>query len=389
MKAVKTKRAGKSQKSSSGLKKARSKDLRGLRNAINQTDDEILSLLNVRARLVQEVGRIKKKTSTSVYLPAREEKILDRLLSINPGPFPKSSINPVFREIISACRSLEKSLTVSYLGPEATFTHLATRQQFGHSAVFKPELSISDIFDEVEKGKSDYGVVPIENSTEGVVSHTLDMFMNSDLKICAEVILEIKHYLLSLTGRLKEVKRIYSHPQPIAQCRQWLRKHASGVPLIEVASTANAAHKASREKFSAAIASAYAGEIYGLKVIEEGIQDSTNNFTRFLVIGGELCPKSGRDITSLMFSVKDRPGILYQSLGTFSKRGINLTKIESRPMKGKTWEYVFFLEMDGHIEDDLIKKAIRDLKRHSVFVKVLGSFPRMRKDNQVPGGVSW
>jgi chorismate mutase/prephenate dehydratase len=385
VKATKTKRPGKSRGSSSRSENSRSKNLKSLRKAINQTDDELLSLLNVRARLVQEVGRIKTKTSDSVYLPAREEKIFDRLLSINPGPFPNSSINPVFKEIISACRSLEKSLTVSYLGPEATFTHLASQQQFGHSALFKPEPSISDIFDEVEKGNADYGVVPIENSTEGVVSHTLDMFMDSDLKICAEVILEIKHHLLSLSGKLKEARRIYSHPQAIAQCRQWLRKHASGIPVIEVASTAEAARKASLEKSAAAIASAYAGEVYGLRVIEEKIQDSANNFTRFFVIGGDLGPRSGRDITSLMFSVKDRPGILYQSLGVFSKRGINLTKIESRPLKGKAWEYVFFLEMDGHIEDELIKKAIRELEKHSVFVKVLGSFPKMRKENQVLG----
>jgi chorismate mutase/prephenate dehydratase len=360
-------------------------DVKVLRKEIDLTDDKILVLLNQRAELVKKIGRIKSQSAQGIYLPGREEKIFDRLQSINQGPFPTSSIKAVFREIISACRSLQKPLTVSFLGPEATFTHLASRQQFGHSASYRPQPSISDVFQEVEKGKSDYGVVPVENSTEGVVSHTLDMFMDSELKICAEVVLEIKHNLLSRSGNINDIKRIYSHPQPLAQCRHWLRKHAGGIPLAEVASTAEAARRASRDKTAGAVASAYAADVYQLKVVAKGIEDMVNNFTRFLVIGHNLGPRSGRDITSVMFSVKDRPGILYQALGIFSKRGINLSKIESRPLKGKAWEYVFFIEMDGHIEDELIQEAIHELEKHSVFVKVLGSFPKMRKEYQLLG----
>ncbi len=386
MSARKTRREpGRKRKTSLSGKKSLPSNVTNLRKEIDGIDNEILDLLNKRAGLAKEIGKIKNQSSSAVYIPGREEKIFERLLKRNDGPFPTGSIKPVFREIISACRSLEKELTVSYLGPEATFTDMAARQQFGHSVMYKPRLSISDIFEEVEKGKSDYGVVPIENSTEGVVSHTLDMFMNSELKICAEVILEVKHCLLSVTGKLRGVKKIYSHPQPIGQCRKWLRKNLREIPLVEVASTADAARRARRDRSSAAIASAYAGQVYGLKVIEEGIEDLVINFTRFLVIGNSLGPRSGRDITALMFSVKDQPGILYHSLGTFAKRGINLSKIESRPLKGKAWEYVFFVEMDGHIEDDTIQKAIRDLEKHSVFVKVLGSYPKMRKEHQLLG----
>ena len=353
-----------------------------LREKIDQTDDHILRLLNRRASLAQEVGRIKSQSQRAYYHPGREEEIFERLAKKNSGPFPAASVRPVYREIISACRSLEKRISVAYLGPEATFTHLAARRQFGHMAEFLPEQSITDVFEEVERGRADYGVVPIENSTEGVVSHTLDMFLDSPLQIYAEIVIEVRHNLLSKQSRLQAIKRLYSHRQAAAQCRQWLRKHLPAAPIEEVASTAEAARRAAADPEAGAIASEYAGDVYRLKVVERGIEDLANNFTRFLVIGFQPGVRSGNDITSIMFSVKDQPGVLWHALGTFARRGINLSKIESRPLRGKAWEYVFFAEMDGHGEEPRIQKALLALEKYAVFVKVLGSFPKARKAHQ-------
>lgn len=350
------------------------------REQIDRTDDKILALLNKRARLAQKIGDKKREKDHAFFIPAREEQIFNRLKKQNQGPFPTPSISAVYREIISACRSLEKSLKVSYLGPEATFTHIASRRQFGHSAKFLPERSISDVFEEVERGSADYGVVPIENSTEGVVTHTLDMFINSDLTICSEVVIEIRHNLLSKTGKIDKVKRVYSHPHAVAQCRNWLRKNLASIDVHEVASTAEAARMAAEEKDTAAIASEFAGDHYRLKTISSGIEDHQHNYTRFLVIGRDTGKKSGKDNTAIVFSVKDRPGILYDALGHFAKRGINLSKIESRPLKGRAWEYVFFAEMDGHINDSIIRAALKDLEKDCVFVKILGSFPKVDKE---------
>lgn len=358
------------------------KGIERLRGQIDRTDDQILELLNRRARLAQAVGRLKRQSNRAYYHPAREEEIFERLSRRNSGPFPTASVRPVFREIISACRSLEKRIAVAYLGPEATFTHLAARRQFGHRAEFLPEQSITEVFEEVERGRADYGVVPIENSTEGVVSHTLDMFLDSPLQIYAEIVLEVRHNLLSKSGRLEAIKRLYSHRQAAAQCRQWLRKHLPSAPILEVASTAEAARRAARDLQAGAIASEYAADVYRLKVLERGIEDQTNNFTRFLVIGFQPGLKSGNDITSIMFSVKDQPGILWRALGSFARRGINLSKIESRPLKGKAWEYVFFVEMDGHVSEPRIQKALAALEKYAVFVKVLGSFPKARTAHQ-------
>ena len=356
--------------------------IKRLRKNIDRLDSELLRLLNQRAELAKKIGGHKKRNARVYYIPSREEDIIERLKKENKGIFPSDSIQPVFKEIISACRSLEKKLRVAYFGPEATFTHIAGRQQFGHSAEFLPERSISDVFEDVERGHADYGVVPIENSTEGVVSHTLDMFLDSDLTICAEVVLEIVHNLLSVDGDLAKIKRIYSHPHALAQCRNWLRKNVPGINVHEVASTAEAARLAAVDRDAAAIASEFAGDYYGLKMIQARIEDFAHNYTRFMVIGREEGPKSGRDTTAIVFSVKDRPGILYDALGHFASRNVNLSKIESRPLKGRAWEYVFFVEMDGHVTDDIVKQALKELEKDCVFVKVLGSFPKMRKENQ-------
>jgi chorismate mutase/prephenate dehydratase len=354
------------------------KSLTELRKQIDTIDDQILDLLNRRARVVVEVGKTKSGQSKDFYVPSREQAIYERLTAGNPGPFPAEAIRRVFREIISASLSLEQPLKVAFLGPQGTFTHAAAMKQFGFSAQLVPQKSIPAVFDEVLRGRAHYGVVPVENSTEGAVSHTLDMFMESEQQINAEILLEISHYLLSRTGRFEDIKKVVSHPQPLAQCRKWLEENLPDVPLVDVGSTALAAQTAAEDESAGAIASEMAASLYGLQIVKERIEDNPNNFTRFLVIGKKMPERSGRDKTSVMFSVKDEPGILYRMLEPFSKRGINLSKIESRPMKKKAWEYIFFLDMEGHIEDETVRAAVEELKGYCQFLKVLGSYPSAR-----------
>ncbi len=347
-----------------------------LRDRIDGIDDRIVELLNERARVVLDVGRLKSGSNQEFHVPGRERQIYERLQSLNPGPFPNDALKSIYREIISACLALESPMKVAFLGPKATFSHLATMQQFGLSAELVPLKSIPAVFEEVEKGKALYGVVPVENSTEGVVSHTLDMFVESSLKITAEILLEVHHDLLSRTGRIEDIKKVYSHPQPIAQCRQWLDDHLPGVPLVDVASTAVAAQIVSDDYTAAAIASELAASLYDLKVVRSRIEDQVNNFTRFLVIARKACERSGNDKTSILFSVKDEPGILCRMLEPFAKRGINLSKIESRPYKKKAWEYIFFLDLSGHFSDPEVAAALDELRECCQFLKILGSFPR-------------
>ena len=354
------------------------KTIKGLRQEIDTVDDRILDLLNRRATLVIEVGKLKSARKDSFHVPSREREIYDRLTGENSGPFPNEGLRSVFREIISASLAMEAPMKVAFFGPKATFTHQAAMQQFGLSAELVPQKSIPAVFEEVEKGRAQYGVVPVENSTEGMVSHTLDMFMESELKINAEVLLEIHHYLLSRTGRFDDIKKVYSHLQPIAQCRNWLAENLPNVPVVDVASTAVAAQIVSEDYTAAAIASELAASMYDLKIVRERIEDQVNNFTRFLVIGKKLAEESSTDKTSLMFSVKDEVGILYRMLEPFAKRGINLSKIESRPLKKKAWEYIFFLDLMGHINNPVIAEAVQELKHCCQFVKILGSYPRAK-----------
>lgn len=350
-------------------------DLKKLREQIDSIDNQILELLNRRAEVVIGVGKAKEGSGGNFYVPSREKAIYDRLLAQNPGPFPNDAIIKVFREIISASLNMELPMRVAFLGPQSTFTHMAAMQQFGLSAQLVPLKSIPSVFEEVERRRAHYGVVPVENSTEGVVNHTLDMFIGSELQVIAEIMLEISHNLLSKTGDEEKISKIVSHPQPLAQCRHWLEENMSDVPLVDVASTAAAAQLAAEDESAAAIASHAAAVQYSLQVVKAKIEDNPNNFTRFLVIGKKTPEKSGQDKTSIMFSVKDEPGILYRMLEPFSKRQINLSKIESRPMKQKAWEYIFFLDLIGHINDEPITGAIEELRGHCHFLKVLGSYP--------------
>jgi len=357
------------------------KRLGELRDAIDGVDGEILRLLNERARFALGVGEVKKGQGATFYAPGREEDLVRRLEERNAGPFPTAAIRPVWKEIISASLSLEHPLTVAYLGPSATFTHQACLKQFGLSAQYRPVRTIAEVFDVVEKGKAPYGVIPIENTTEGVVSYTLDMFMNSELKIVAEVMLRVTHTLLNLSGRREDVGRVYSHPQALAQCRRWLEENLPDVPVFDASSTAQAAKIAAEDPQAAAVAGELAGNLYGLKAVESRVEDHPNNYTRFLVIGREIPDRSGRDKTSVLFAVRDEAGALYRMLQAFYENGVNLTKIESRPMKQKAWEYVFFVDCDGHVADTEVGKALDDLRARCLFVKVLGSYPKA----QLPG----
>lgn len=350
--------------------------LETLRNEIDTLDDRIVELLNQRARVVLEVGKLKAGNNQQFHVPGRERQIYERLTGNNPGPFPSDALRSVYREVISACLSLESPMRVAFLGPKATFSHLATMQHFGLSAELVPLKSIPAVFEEVEKGKALYGVVPVENSTEGVVSHTLDMFVDSTLSITTEIMLEVHHDLLSRTGRLEDIKKVYSHQQPLAQCRKWLEENLPGVPLVDVSSTATAAQIVSDDYTAAAIASELAASLYDLKVVRSRIEDQVNNFTRFLVISRTASDRTGNDKTSVLFSVKDEPGILCRMLEPFAKRGINLSKIESRPYKKKAWEYIFYLDLFGHFSDPEVAEALKELKECCQFIKVLGSYPR-------------
>jgi len=351
------------------------KELEKLRREIDQIDNEILKLLNKRAEVVIGIAHIKRNEKAKFYSPEREREILERLTTLNKGPFPHETLKVIYREILSASLSLEEPLKVAFFGPLATFTHLAALRHFGSSASFMPVESIRDVFDAVEAGKAGFGVVPVENSNEGVVSYTLDMFMDYDLKVSAEVMLEISHNLLSKSGDKAKIKKIYSNPQAAAQCRRWLELNLPGVPILESTSTAKAAELASVDDEAAAIASELAAKIYDLRFFEKNIEDIKHNYTRFLVISKEFPPKTGRDKTSIMFSIKDRPGALYDILSPFKRAKINLTKIESRPSKRKAWEYIFFVDMEGHIDDKKVRKAVDTMKENCLYVKILGSYP--------------
>jgi chorismate mutase/prephenate dehydratase len=352
-------------------------DIQRLRQEIDRLDDDILRVLNERSKFVIEIGKLKKQSDSdaNLHTPGREAEIVERLVAQNKGPFPNEAIRPVYREIMSASLSLEGPQKVAYFGPAATFTHLACIKQFGASARYVPVNSIKDVFDEVERGRANFGVVPIENSTEGVVNYTLDMFIDSNLLIYGEVLLEVSHYLLSKNGKLDEVKKIYSHPQPIAQCRHWLETNLPTVPVAEVTSTARAAEICAGDPSAAAIASELAAQLYGLSILKARIEDNPNNFTRFLVLSKKPPERTGRDKTSVMLSVKDKVGALYDLLRPFASHGLNMTKIESRPSRRKAWEYIFFVDIEGHVEQEPVKKALEEIKSRCLFMKVLGSYP--------------
>lgn len=344
------------------------------RQAIDKLDAQIVKLLNERTKQVLEIGRIKRRSGEEIYAPHRERAVFQRVCSTNKGPLTNEAIRSIYREVMSSALAVEKPMTIAYLGPAATFTHQAAMQRFGASLRYAPLKTIAEVFSEVTKRHADFGVVPIENSTEGVVTHTLDMFIDSELKIVAQIVLPIQQCLMSKAKR-SQIKRLYIHPQSLAQCRGWLQKNFPNVEIIETSSNARSAELAAKEARAGAIAGLLAAEKYGLPVLEHNVQDNAENATRFLVLGRQFPPPSGRDRTSIMFCIADRVGALHGAIIPFRKYRINMTKIESRPSKRKAWEYYFFVDCDGHVNDPKVAKALHDLGQHCVFVKVLGSYP--------------
>ena len=346
-----------------------------LRRRIDLQDKEIVDLVNKRARIVKEIGKLKRTASCPIYDPNREQEVYQKIRRHNRGPLPDQALEAIYRELMSGSLALEKTIQVSYLGPPGTFTHMAALSKFGSSVTYVPVEDIEGIFVEAARGHVDYAVVPVENSTDGAVTDTLDMFTKYDVSICAELTLRVHHHLLSRFPR-EEIRRIYSRPQVFGQCRNWLASNMPHRERLEVASTTRAAQLAGEEDGSAAIASAEAAEVYGLPIVCRSIEDSPSNVTRFLVIGKHLARPTKNDKTSIMFSIKDRVGALYDMLLPFKNHGINLTRIESRPSLRKAWDYYFFVDFLGHVDAVEVKKALGELEKRCTYLKVLGSFPR-------------
>jgi len=355
-------------------KKSSKASLSTHRKAIDDLDARIVKLLNQRTRHVLGIGDIKTRAGEEFYQPHRESEVFKRLAKSNDGPLPESSLRAIYREVMSSALAIEKSMTIAYLGPEATFTHEAAIQRFGSSLRYAGQRTIAEVFGEVSRGRADYGVVPIENSTEGVVTHTLDMFVDCDLCIVAQIVRPIQQCLQSKIAR-KRIERLYVHPQTLAQCRNWISRNLPDAELIETSSNARSAELAAAYSKAGAIGGLLAAKKYGLKVLEKDVQDSSSNATRFLVLGRKGSPPSGKDRTSLMFSVVDKVGALHGVLEAFRKNRLNMTKIESRPSKRKAWEYYFFVDVDGHIQDKKVARSVELLAEHCTFVKVLGSYP--------------
>lgn len=349
-----------------------------LRNDIDALDKQLIELISDRARLAQAVAEVKNESPEppTFYRPEREAQILRKIIEQNKGPLSEEEMARLFREIMSACLALEQQLDIAYLGPEGTFTQSAALKHFGHSVNTTAFGTIDQVFREVESGASQYGVVPVENSIEGVVNHTLDMLNHSTLSICGEVELRIHHHLLSKNEDLNDITVIYAHQQALAQCRSWLDTHLNKAERMAVSSNAEAARIASSEQHVAAIASNAAGDLYQLNILANNIEDHPDNTTRFLVIGKEHCRASGNDKTSLIFSTPNKPGALHKMLSCFAENGVSMTRIESRPSRREMWDYVFFVDIEGHADDAPVKKALLDLEEHAAMVKLLGSYPK-------------
>jgi len=353
------------------------KALAGVRAEIDGIDSELLRLLNARARCAQKVGEIKAEHGEAgyIYRPEREAQVLRRLQDSNPGPLPGENITFFFREVMSACLSLEEPLGIAFLGPLGTFSESAATKHFGHAARLAPQSSIDDVFREVESGHAHYAVVPVENSTEGAVGRTMDLLLGTQLKICGEVVLRIHQNLLSNETDLSKITKVYSHAQSLAQCHEWLNRVLPNAQRISVGSNAQAAQMASEEPGTAAIAGEAAAARYSLPTLAESIEDEPNNTTRFLVLGKHDAGPSGRDKTSLIMSAPNRTGALYELLLPFSHAGVSMSRLESRPARNALWEYVFYVDVDGHHDDPAVKAALAELAGRAAYLKILGSYP--------------
>ncbi len=353
------------------------RELAVVRGEIDAIDGQLLDLLNRRARCAQQVGQIKARHGEAgfIYRPEREAQVLRRIQQINPGPLSNESVTWFFREVMSACLSLEEPLGITFLGPLGSFTGCAAVKHFGHAARLMPQSSIDDVFREVEAGHAHYAVAPIENSTEGAIGRTLDLLLATPLKICGEVVLRIHQNLMTHAGALADIKTVYSHAQSLAQCHEWLNRTLPGVPRVSVASNSQAAQMAAADPTCAAIAGEAAAELYGLPILVPNIEDEPNNTTRFVVLGRQDTGASGRDKTSLIMSTTNQTGALSTLLAPFSEAGVSLTRLESRPARHTLWEYVFFVDVEGHRDDPQVAAALAELGRRAAFLKVLGSYP--------------
>jgi chorismate mutase/prephenate dehydratase len=354
-------------------------NLSELRAQIDAIDKEVLGLLNRRVRLAAEIGRVKRSKGAEIYVAQREEEVLQRLARFNEGPLGDKALRAIYREIMSAAIAMEKTVVVAYLGPEATFTHQAALKKFGASIDYLPLPAIGDVFGAVEKGDADYGVIPIENSTEGAIFHSLDLLAETDLKIVAQAYLEIAQHLISKSP-LSEIGKVFSKDSALGQCRQWLHRHLPHAACLEADSTSRAVEIARDQPGTAAIASSLAADLFGVPIVARNIQDKADNSTRFLVIGRQSSGPlgHGRDKSSYVFTLADRPGALLTALEPFSTRGLNLTKIESRPSKKRAWDYYFFVDVVGHHDEPKLREAIAELEQRCPFVKWLGSYPNTR-----------
>jgi chorismate mutase/prephenate dehydratase len=353
------------------------KDLAGVRTEIDSIDTELLRLLNQRARCAQKVGEIKAAHGEAghIYRPEREAQVLRRLQDANPGPLPSENITFFFREVMSACLSLEEPLGIAYLGPLGSFTGSAATKHFGHAARLLPQSSIDDVFREVESGHAHYAVVPVENSTEGAVGRSMDLLLATPLRICGEVVLRIHQNLLTNEADLSKITKVYSHAQSLAQCHEWLNHNLPGIPRISVSSNSLAAQLVTQEVGVAAIAGVAAAERFNLPKLAENIEDEPNNTTRFLVLGKHDAAPSGRDKTSLIMSAQNRTGALHELLLPFSHAGVSLSRLESRPARHALWEYVFYVDIDGHRDEPAVKAALDELASRAAYLKILGSYP--------------
>lgn len=350
-----------------------SDELKKFRTQIDAIDDELLRLFNQRAALAQQIGHAKK--GGVVLRPEREAQILQRLVTANAGPLPADSVTTLFTEIMSHCRALEAPLSVAYLGPQGTFSEEAALRRFGSAISGQPCDSFDEVFRAVESGRASYGVVPVENSSEGAVGHNLDLLLQTSLKVCGEIDLPVHQCLMSKT-QLEQIRTVYSHPQSLGQCHDWLNAHLPKAVRHPVSSNAEAARLAAEHpQHSAAIAGKLAAERFAVPVLAESIEDDPRNTTRFLVLGKQDVAPSGRDKTSLVMSAPNRPGAVHDLLSPLAKHGVSMTKLESRPARAGLWEYVFFLDVEGHLADKKVAAALEELKQVAAFVKVLGSYP--------------
>jgi chorismate mutase/prephenate dehydratase len=351
-------------------------ELKGIREAIDGIDEKLLRLLNQRMELAQEVGRIKAEKGLTLFDPSREQSIYDRLTRDNPGPLSNDSLRCIYREILAASRLLQYVLRVAFLGPAWTYSHLAAMSLYGHSAVYQPFPTLEDVFDALLKGKAHVAIVPVENSLQGGVGRTIDLFYEREVHVVRECYMEVSHYLCGKSQGIEGLKHLYAHPQAVEQCRRWILENLRNVEIYECSSTAQSAQMAKKDPAGAALCNLHAADHYGLDILAERIEDHTENTTRFFALANHANPPTGKDKTTILFTVSDQPGALHAALEAFAKHHVNMSRIESRPNRQFPWQYLFCVDIEGHVEEESVQAAFNDLRSHVTLLKLLGSYPK-------------